>query len=45
MSSGEITILQVNDAHGYLEPHAELLWDGDRARHQTDQVIAIKRIQ
>jgi sulfur-oxidizing protein SoxB len=26
-----VTILQVNDTHGYLEPHQELFWEGDRA--------------
>lgn len=35
MNSAEITILQVNDTHGYLEPHPELLWDGDHPRFAT----------
>jgi sulfur-oxidizing protein SoxB len=26
-----VTILQVNDTHGYLEPHQELFWEGARA--------------
>ncbi len=26
----EITILQVNDVHGYLAPHPEIFWHGDR---------------
>lgn len=29
MSSKEITIIQLNDLHGYLEPHPELFWEGD----------------
>lgn len=35
MRSGEFTILQVNDVHGYSGPHAELLWEGDHARFET----------
>jgi sulfur-oxidizing protein SoxB len=35
MRSGQVTILQVNDTHGYLEPHPELLWDGDHPRFET----------
>lgn len=35
MRSGEVTILQVNDTHGYLEPHPELLWEGDHPRFET----------
>ncbi|HDR73215.1 MAG TPA: bifunctional metallophosphatase/5'-nucleotidase [Methanoculleus sp.] len=27
----QLTILQVNDTHGYLEPHQELFWKGSRA--------------
>ncbi|KAB2688442.1 bifunctional metallophosphatase/5'-nucleotidase [Brucella tritici] len=27
-----ITLLQVNDTHGYLEPHPELVWDGAKPR-------------
>lgn len=26
-----LTILQVNDSHAYLEPHQELFWDGNHA--------------
>lgn len=26
-----LTILQLNDLHGYLEPHAEIRWHGDKA--------------
>ena len=26
MRLGRITILQINDTHGYLEPHPELVW-------------------
>ena len=28
MRSGRVIILQVNDTHGYLEPHPELMWNG-----------------
>ncbi|MDT7953020.1 MAG: 5'-nucleotidase C-terminal domain-containing protein [Acetobacteraceae bacterium] len=31
MPERRITLLQINDTHGYLEPHPELLWDGDQA--------------
>ena len=31
MRSGRVTILQVNDTHGYLEPHPELIWNGREA--------------
>ena len=27
----ELTILQMNDSHGYLELHPELFWAGDHA--------------
>ena len=30
---GRVTILQVNDAHGYLEPHPELMWEGREASY------------
>ncbi len=30
-----ITLLQINDTHGYLEPHPELFWHGDRAEYRT----------
>lgn len=29
MRSPELTILQINDLHGCLEPHQELFWSGD----------------
>lgn len=29
---GELTIFQINDTHGYLEPHPELIWDGAAPR-------------
>lgn len=32
MASGALTLVQVNDVHGYLEPHPELVWDGAEAR-------------
>jgi len=32
MASGALTLLQVNDVHGYLEPHPELVWHGAEAR-------------
>ena len=31
MPSGNITLLQVNDVHGYLEPHPEMVWRGREA--------------
>jgi 2',3'-cyclic-nucleotide 2'-phosphodiesterase (5'-nucleotidase family) len=31
MNTKKITILQINDTHGYLEPHPELFWQGDQA--------------
>jgi 2',3'-cyclic-nucleotide 2'-phosphodiesterase (5'-nucleotidase family) len=30
-----ITLLQINDTHGYLEPHPELFWHGNKAEHRT----------
>jgi len=30
-----ITLLQINDTHGYLEPHPELIWSGHRAEYRT----------
>jgi len=32
MTSGALTLVQVNDVHGYLEPHPELVWHGAEAR-------------
>ncbi|MCW4011384.1 MAG: bifunctional metallophosphatase/5'-nucleotidase [Candidatus Bathyarchaeota archaeon] len=29
MSPGGLTILQINDLHGYMEPHQEIFWSGD----------------
>lgn len=31
MASGSVTIIQINDVHGYLEPHPELVWQGTEA--------------
>ncbi len=28
-SNNKITVMQMNDLHGYLEPHPELFWQGD----------------
>ena len=30
-----ITLLQINDTHGYLEPHVEHFWNGDHAEYRT----------
>ena len=30
----KLTILQINDTHGYLEPHPELFWQGDEAEYR-----------
>lgn len=30
-----ITILQINDTHGYLEPHPELFWTGTQPEYRT----------
>jgi sulfur-oxidizing protein SoxB len=30
-----ITLLQINDTHGYLEPHVEHFWSGDHAEYHT----------
>ena len=36
MPRRKLTILQINDTHGYLEPHPELVWDPDgQPRHVT----------
>lgn len=34
-SARHITLLQVNDTHGYLEPHPELVWHGANPRFPT----------
>ncbi len=31
MKGGSITLLQINDTHGYLKPHPELVWHGGGA--------------
>jgi len=31
----KLTILQINDTHGYLEPHPELFWAGAQAEYRT----------
>lgn len=33
--SGSLTFLQINDTHGYLEPHPELVWAYDGATFPT----------
>ncbi|NLA38066.1 MAG: bifunctional metallophosphatase/5'-nucleotidase [Methanomicrobiales archaeon] len=30
----QVVLLQMNDSHGYLEPHPELFWAGDRAEYR-----------
>lgn len=35
MRSGSLTLLQINDTHGYLEPHPELVWQGAEASYPT----------
>ena len=30
-----ITLLQINDTHGYLEPHPELFWNAGCAEYRT----------
>jgi len=35
MRNGSLTILQINDTHGYLEPHPELVWHGGEATYPT----------
>jgi 2',3'-cyclic-nucleotide 2'-phosphodiesterase (5'-nucleotidase family) len=34
MKTGKLTILQINDTHGYLEKHQEMFWDAGKARHE-----------
>jgi sulfur-oxidizing protein SoxB len=33
MRTHELTIIQINDTHGYLEPHRELIWTGKEASY------------
>lgn len=35
MNNAKLTLLQINDTHGYLEPHPELFWRGDQAEYRT----------
>ena len=42
MRSGRVTILQVNDTHGYLEPHPELMWNVQEAQYRTLGSYAVK---
>ena len=35
MRSGNVTFLQINDTHGYIESHPELVWRGDEAIYPT----------
>ncbi len=30
-----VSLLQMNDSHGYIEPHPELFWAGDRAEYRS----------
>lgn len=34
-STRTVTLLQINDTHGYLEPHPELVWEGSTPRFPT----------
>lgn len=33
MSNSKVTIIQLNDLHGYLEEHWEHFWDGDHSKY------------
>jgi len=35
MDQTKLTILQINDTHGYLEPHPELFWQGDQTEYRS----------
>lgn len=35
MATHHLTLVQLNDTHGYLEPHPELVWNGARAAFPT----------
>lgn len=35
MAVQTLTLLQINDTHGYLEPHPELVWSQDGPRFAT----------
>jgi 2',3'-cyclic-nucleotide 2'-phosphodiesterase (5'-nucleotidase family) len=35
MSTNKLTILQLNDLHGYLLPHSEYFWDGEKQKFET----------
>ncbi len=35
MKKKQVTILQINDTHGYLEEHQEMFWDAGGVRHET----------
>lgn len=35
MNTTKLTILQINDTHGYLEPQPELFWAGAHAEYRT----------
>ncbi|MCC7209325.1 MAG: metallophosphoesterase, partial [Anaerolineae bacterium] len=35
MPETELTVLQINDVHAYLEPHPELFWAGGGAEYRT----------
>lgn len=34
-TNGSLTLFQMNDSHGYLEPHQELFWCGDGAEYRV----------
>ena len=35
MATGKMTLLQINDVHGYLEPHPEVFVEGDHRHIET----------
>ncbi len=35
MNRTPLTLLQINDTHGYLEPHPELFWRGDEPEYRS----------
>jgi|GEM_PF-3443306 len=35
MQGKKLTVFQMNDSHGYLEPHPELFWSGEHAEYRT----------
>ena len=44
MGSNKLTILQINDTHGYLEEHQEMFWDAGGTSTKRSAVMRVSAV-